>query len=164
MGIFEIALILAAFLCSLVAGFVFAFAFVVMPGIRSLDDREFIRAFQVMDRVIQNSQPGFVFVWVGSVVVLVTSAVLGFGALDGADRLLMVVAALAYLFGVQLPTFTINVPLNNTLQSLDVDAMNDAAHKAARQDFEPRWNRWNSFRTICASLASALLLVLLCRL
>jgi len=74
-----------------------------MPGIESLNDREFIRAFQVMDRVIQNNQPIFVLVWVGSVVALVTSAVLGIGQLDGAGRLLIIFAALAYLFGVQLP-------------------------------------------------------------
>ena len=59
MGIFQIALMLATLLCSLVAGFCFAWALVVMPGIRSLNDREFIRAFQVMDRVIQNYQPIF---------------------------------------------------------------------------------------------------------
>ena len=97
MEIFHIALILATFLCSLVAGFVFAFGFVVMPGIRKLNDREFIRAFQVMDRVIQNNQPVFLFVWVGSVVALVTSAVLGIGQLDGAGRLLIIFAALAVL-------------------------------------------------------------------
>ena len=61
MGIFQIALIVATLLCSLVAGFVFAFAVVVMPGIKGLPDREFIRAFQVMDGVIQNNQPMFVF-------------------------------------------------------------------------------------------------------
>lgn len=164
MGIFQIVLILAAFLCSLVAGFVFAFAFVVMPGIRSLDNREFIRAFQVMDGIIQNNQPVFVFVWVGSIVAVVASAVLGFGQLDGVGRLLIVFAALTYLFGVQLPTFTINVPLNNKLQALDVDAMVETAQEAARKDFEPRWNRWNSSRTVFASLVSALLMVLLFRL
>ncbi len=164
MGIFQIVLILAAFLCSLVAGFVFAFALVVRPGIKSLGDREFIRAFQVMDGIIQNNQPIFVLVWVGSVVALVTAAVLGFGQLDGAGRLLIIFAALAYLFGVQLSTFTINVPLNNKLQTLDVDAMNETAQEAAPQDFEPRWNRWNSSRTIFASLASALLMLLLFRL
>ena len=164
MGIFQIALFLATFLCSLVAGFLFAFALVVMPGIRSLNDREFSRAFQVMDRVIQNNQPIFMLVWVGSVVALVTSAVLGIGQLDGARRLLIIFAALAYLFGVQLPTFTINVPLNNKLQTLDVDAMNETTQKAARKDFEPRWNLWNSIRTAVASLASALLIILLFRL
>jgi uncharacterized membrane protein len=164
MGIFQIAFILATFLCSLVAGFVFAFALVVMPGIRNLNDGEFIRAFQVMDRVIQNKQPIFMLVWVGSVVALVTSAVLGIGQLDGAGRLLIIFAALAYLFGVQLPTVTINVPLNNKLQTLDVDAMNETVQKAARKDFEPRWNLWNSIRTAIASLVSALLIILLFRL
>ena len=97
-------------------------------------------------------QPIFVLVWVGSVVALVTSAVLGFGQLDGAGRLLIIFAALAYLFGVQLSTFTINVPLNNKLQTLDVDAMNETTRATARKDFEPRWSRWNSFRTVFASL------------
>ena len=160
-GIFQIALILATFLCSLVAGFLFAFAIVVMPGIRSLNDREFIRAFQVIDGVIQNNQLLFVLVWVGSVVALVTSAVFGLGQLDGAGRLLMSFAAVAYLLGVQLPTITINIPLNNKLQTLDVDHMNETTHKAARIDFEPRWNRWNSIRTPFATLASALLMILL---
>ena len=103
-------------------------------------------------------------VWVGSVVALVTSAALSIGQLDGAGRLLIIFAALAYLLGVQLPTFTINVPLNKQLQTLDVDAMNETTRKAARQDFEPRWNLWNSIRTAFASLASALLIILLFRL
>ena len=164
MGIFQTALILATFLCSLVAGFLFAFAVVAMPGIRNLNDREFIRAFQAMDRVIQDNQPLFMMVWVGSVVVLITSAVLGIGQLDGVGRLLILFAALAYFLGVQLPTITINIPLNNKLQTLDVNAMNEAAQKEAREDFEPRWNRWNSIRAALSSLASALLIILLFRL
>jgi uncharacterized membrane protein len=160
-GIFQIALILATFLCSLVAGFLFAFAIVVMPGLRSLNDREFIRSFQVMDGIIQNNQPLFVLVWVGSVVALVTSAVFGFAQLDGVRRLFIIFAVLAYILGVQLPTITINVPLNNKLQALDVDAMNETTQKTARKNFEPRWNRWNSSRTAIASLVSALLIILL---
>ena len=164
MGIFQIILILATFLCSLVAGFLFAFAVVTMPGIRILNDREFIRAFQVMDRVIQNNQPIFMLVWVGSVVALVASVVLGIGQLDGAGRLLFILAVLAYFLGVQLPTVTINIPLNNKLQTLDVDAMNETTQNAARKDFEPRWNLWNSIRAAFASLASALLIILIFRL
>ena len=164
MGIFQITLMLATFLCSLVAGFVFAFAVVVMPGIRTLNDREFIRAFQVMDRVIQNNQPIFLLVWIGSVVAVVTSAGLGLGQLDGDERLLLILASLVYLLGVQLPTFTINIPLNNRLQTLDVDAMNETDQEDTRKDFEPLWNRWNSIRTAFASLASALLIILLFRL
>ncbi len=164
MAIFQITLFLATFLCSLVAGFVLAFAIVVMPGIRSLNDREFIRAFQVIDRVIQNNQPIFMLVWVGSVVALVTSAVLGIGQLDGDGRLLIIFAALTYLLGVQLPTFTINVPLNNKIQTVEVDGLGETALRAARRDFEPRWNLWNSIRTAFASVSSALLMILLFRL
>jgi len=164
MGIFQIALILAAFLCSLVAGFLIAFAVVVMPGIRSLNDKEFIRAFQVMDRVIQNNQPSFMLLWVGSVIALITSVVFGIGQLDGVGRSLIIFAALAYIIGVQLPTFTINIPLNNKLQTLDVNAINETAQKEAREEFELRWNRWNSIRAALSSLASALLIFLLFRL
>ena len=163
-GMFQIAVILAALLCSLVAGFLFAFAVVVMPGIGSLDDRAFIRAFQVMDRVIQNNQPLFMVVWIGSVVSLIASVVLGIRHLDGVGRLLITFSALGYLFCVQLPTVTINVPLNNKLQMLDAGAMTETEQKAARQAFEPSWNRWNSFRTVFACLASALLNILVFRL
>ena len=164
MGIFQIILILATLLCSLVAGFLFAFAVIVMPGIKSLTAPEFIRAFQVMDRVIQNNQPIFIFVWVGSVVALVLSAVLGFGQLEGSGRLLLIFVALCYLLGVQLPTVAINIPLNNKLQTLDVHVMNEAAQKAERENFEQRWNQWNVIRTGFAILASALLIILLFRL
>jgi len=164
MGIFQLTLIVATFLCSLVAGFVFAFAVVVMPGIGHLGDGEFLRAFQVMDRVIQNSQPVFLLVWMGSVIALLASAALGFGQLDGTGRLLIVVAVLVYLLGVQVPTVTINVPLNNTVQTLEIAAMDETAQAAARQDFEVRWNTWNSIRTGLASLVSVLLIILLLRL
>jgi uncharacterized membrane protein len=162
--VFQTLVLLATFLCSLVAGFLFAFAAVVMPGIRSLDEGGFIRTFQVIDRVIQNSQSLFVFVWAGSVLTLIAAAALGMWALSGGDRLLIIVAALVYLLCVQLPTVTINVPLNNTLQRLDPGTMNETTRKRAREDFEPRWNRWNVFRTVCATIVTMLLLLLLLRL
>jgi len=164
MGIFQITLIVATFLCSLVAGFLFAFTVVVMPGIGNLGDGEFLRAFQVMDRVIQNNQPVFLLVWMGSVVSLLASAALGFGQLDGTGRLLIVAAVLVYLLGVQVPTVTINIPLNNTVQAVEIDAMEVTAQEAARRDFESRWNYWNSIRTVLASLVTVLLIIVLIRL
>lgn len=164
MSIFQLTLVVATLLCSLVAGLVFAFAVVVMPGIKTLGDGEFLRAFQVIDRVIQNNKPLFLLVWVGSVVALLASAALGFGQLDAVGRLLVIAAVLVYLLGVQLPTVTINVPLNNRVQTLDIDGMDEAAQQAARQDFESRWNYWNSVRTVLACLVSVLLIILLLRL
>jgi uncharacterized membrane protein len=161
MGIFETVLIVATFLCSLVAGFVFAFSVVVMPGIKNLNDGDFIRAFQVMDRVIQNNQPLFLLVWIGSTLALIVCAGLGIAELTGGQRLLLLVATFTYLFAVQLPTITINIPLNNKLQTLDVGAMNERDQQIARAEFEPRWNRWNQIRTVFASVVSALLMILL---
>jgi uncharacterized membrane protein len=54
---FQILLIVTTLLCSLVAGFLFAFATIVMPGIKQLSDRDFIRAFQVIDGMVQKNQP-----------------------------------------------------------------------------------------------------------
>lgn len=162
-SLFQIVLIVATFLCALVAGFLFAFAVVVMPGIQRLGNRDFIRAFQVIDGVIQRNQPLFLLVWVGSVVSLAIAAILGFVQLEGAARLPIVVAALAYLFGVQLPTMRINIPLNNALQTLNVESMSAAEQQAARGRFERRWNRWNAIRTVIASLVSGALMALLLR-
>ena len=163
MGLLLIALVLATFLCSLVTGFLFAFAVVVMAGIKKLNDGEFIRAFQTMDGIIQNNQPLFVVVWLGSVIALVVAAALGVGHLDATGRWILIVSTVAYLLGVQLPTFTINVPLNNRLQSLNVDTMDEAAREAAREAFEGRWNRWNVIRTVVSCLVSLLLIGLVLR-
>lgn len=164
MGLFHAALILATFFCALVAGFLFAFAVVAMPGLGRLEDREFLRAFQVMDRVIQDIHPVFMVVWVGSVVLLIAAAALGFARLDGAGLVLLLSATLVYVLGVQVPTAAVNIPLNNRLQAVDVDALGEPDRRAARAAFEPRWNRWNRVRTVFASVAAALLLFLLVRL
>jgi uncharacterized membrane protein len=155
--------LLATFSCSLVAGFLFAFAIVIMPGIKRLDAGGFIRAFQVIDRVIQNGQPLFMLMWVGSALAVIAAAGFGLWELAGADRWLLSAAALVYVLGVQVPTAAINVPLNNALKNLDLSAMSDAMQHSARNGFESRWNLWNGVRTVCASLTSLMLMLLLFR-
>jgi uncharacterized membrane protein len=164
MNSLEIAIVLSTLLCSLVAGFVFAFATIVMPGISRLNDRDFLQAFKTMDRVIQDNQPIFMLVWVGSVVSLVGSALSSLWWMDGIDRLLIILASAIYLLGVQLPTATINVPLNNRLQRLDLETLPEPELSETRKLFESRWVRWNTIRTAFATLTVALLLVLLLRL
>jgi uncharacterized membrane protein len=164
MELIQLALILSALLCSLVAGLVLTFSIVVMPGIRTLGDLDFLRSFKAMDRVIQNNQPIFMLVWVGSALVLLASTVLGIWRLEGRDRILLVVACAIYIFGVHVPTVTISIPLNNRLQSRDLDAMTQSEVLATTEMFESRWLRWNTIRTVVATLTTVLLLVLLVRL
>lgn len=161
MDYFLTAVVAATFLCALVTGLLLAFAVVVMPGLKTLDDGGFIRAFQVIDRVIQNNQPVFMLIWVGSVVLLIGAVVLGAGVVSGLERFLLFAAAALYILGVQLPTATINVPLNNRLQALTVETLNDAERQSARADFEPRWNRWNLVRTLLSCVSVVLLLILI---
>lgn len=160
----EILLVLATLLCSLVAGFLFAFAVVAMPGIGRLEDGPFLRAFQEMDGIIQRGQPLFGLVWIGSVAALLGATALGIAQLSGVDRTLLAVAASTYLLGAQLPTVMVNIPLNNEVQALVISEMHDAALLSARDRFERRWNRWNATRTVCAIVASAILLTLVQRL
>jgi len=164
MGLFEIALVVSALLCALVAGFVFAFATVVMPGVRGLNDRDFLRAFKTMDGVIQRNQWAFMLVWLGSILASLLAVLLSFRHPVGAERFLLVVAAALYLLGVQLPTATINVPLNNRLQRLDLESLSDADISVSRTRFEGRWIKWNLIRTVLAVLSSAMLIVVALRL
>lgn len=151
MALFDAVLIIATLLCGLVSGFLLAFAIVVMPGIARLDDAAFLKAFQAIDGVIQKGQPLFGLMWLGSVVAVLAAAVVGWWSLAGVDRALVIAAALVWALGVQLPTFRINIPLNNRVQRSQI----------ARAEFEPRWNRWNAIRTALAVLATVLLLLAL---
>lgn len=158
MDLFQLILLTATLLCSLVAGFLFAFAFIVMPGTGTLSDHDFLQAFKVIDRVIQNNQPVFIIVWAGSVLLMAVAGIMSFWWLEGISRYLVIGAVLVYFLGVQLPTGTVNVPLNNQLQAQELGSMSAAELQQARQDFEPRWVRWNSFRTVFSVIAVALLL------
>ena len=160
---FDTLLVVATVLCSLVAGFLFAFAAVVMPGLKRLDDAAFIRAFQLIDRVIQHNQPLFLLVWMGSLLSIVAAVMMALWQLSGVERVLLVIATLVHLLGVHVPTFRINVPLNNQLQRVDPIAVDETTRRRARADFEKRWNQWNVFRTACAMIASVVLVLLLWR-
>ena len=159
----ELLVLLAALLCGLVAGLLFAFAVVVMPGLRSLDDAGFIRGFQAIDGVIQRGQALFMLMWVGSALAALGAGAMGAWGLEGVDLMLVIAAMLAYLLGVQVPTIVVNVPLNNRLQRLDVATLEEAALRQAREAVEPSWNRWNAIRTGCATLATFLFLLVLLR-
>ena len=157
------ALMLTIMLCSLVAGLLFGFAIVVMPGIAKLNDKGFLSAFKHMDEIIQNNQPLFILVWAGSILSIIITLILGIMNLSGTQIYLLVFASILYLFGVQLPTFRFNIPLNNSLQNLDIESLEESEVTSFRVGFEIPWNRWNKIRTVNAILAASMLLLLLTR-
>ena len=163
MHVFTTLLTLSTLGCAIVTGITLVFAIVIMPGLKSLGDRGFLQAFKAIDSVIQNNQPVFMLVWLGSALALIASSVLGFWFLEGADLALLIAACALYLSGVQAATVVVNVPLNNRLQAQALDKMDDTEIAQARHAFEPRWLRWNTIRTWVGTLVTILLLVVLSR-
>ena len=159
----HIALMFSILFCSLVAGLLFGFAVVVMPGIAKLTDKEYLLAFKHMDGIIQDNQPLFILVWAGSILSVIVTLVLGVMNLNGTQIYLLSAASVLYLLGVQLPTFRFNIPLNNSLQSLDIETLRETEFTLFRSDFEAPWNRWNRFRTVNAIVAVSMFLLVLLR-
>ncbi|MGB1567603.1 MAG: DUF1772 domain-containing protein [Candidatus Poseidoniaceae archaeon] len=134
-----------------------------MPGIAKLTDKDYLLAFKHIDGIIQNNQPLFILVWAGSILSIIITLILGIMNLSGIQIYLLVFASILYLFGVQLPTFRFNIPLNNSIQHLDIESLEESEATSSRVDFEIPWNRWNKIRTVNAILAVSMLLLLLIR-
>ena len=131
-------------LCTLVTGFILTYAVVVMPGLSELDDKEFIRAFQVTDRVIQNNQPLFLLTWLGSilsVIGLILSSIISVGL---PEAWLIISVGSLYLFGVQGITISVHLPLNSRIQKMNITKMNYQTLREERLKFETKWNLFNN--------------------
>ena len=161
MDLLDISLIFSIILCSLVSGFIFTYAIVVMPGLSSLNDKEFIRAFQVTDAVIQNNQPIFMFTWIGSIVSLLITILISVVNFGLSEAWLIVIISVFYLLGVQGITIAIHIPLNNHIQKVVIEELSDEAMTEERVKFERKWNYFNNIRTSISILISLLLLILL---
>ena len=129
-----------------------------MPGLSRLNDRAFIRAFQVTDGIIQNRQMVFMLVWLGSIFLVVCTMGISFLILNGNIRWLIILAGAVYLLGVQGITIFIHLPLNNGIQSVKVDEADDDTVHQQRLIFEVKWNFFNSVRTALGLYATAMFL------
>ena len=161
MELLEISLIFSILSCMLLTGFIFTYAIVVMPGLSKLNDKEFIRAFQVTDSVIQSNQPLFLLTWIGSIVSLLSTILLSIVSVGLSESWLIVLIGAVYLLGVQGITILIHLPLNNHIQKLKPDELSDQTLSEERLQFETKWNYFNNIRTSIAFSVSLLLLIIL---
>ena len=157
----DISLIFAILFCSLVGGFIFTYSIIIMPGLSNLNNKDFLKAFQVTDAVIQNNQPLFMFTWIGSIVAILTSIVASLITVGLLESWLIILVGAAYLLGVQGITVAIHIPLNNHIQKLNIEELNDKTLAYERKNFEAKWNFFNKIRTFVAISASSLLLIVL---
>jgi uncharacterized membrane protein len=158
---FQISLLVSAFFVTVVFGFVLIFSIVIMPGISALKDIEYLHAFQVIDRVIQDNQPVFVVFWIATVPAILTSLGLGIRGCENPFQMSVLVLATLAILIAQSVTVTINIPRNNRLQALDFHNLDSFTAKGERDHFESVWRRSNTFRTWLFAFSSVVLMVLL---
>ena len=161
MDVLDISLIFSILSCSLVGGFIFTYAIVVMPGLSNLNDKDFLRAFQVTDAIIQNNQPLFMFTWIGSIVAMLTTILVSLVSVGLSETWLILLIGAAYFLGVQGITVAIHIPLNNHIHKVKIEELNDETLADERLKFETKWNFFNYIRTSIAISVSVLLLILL---
>ena len=154
MEILNISLFFSTLLCSLVTGFILTYAIVVMPGLSKLDDKEFIKAFQVTDGIIQNNQPIFILIWVGSIISVVSTIIISIFTLGLLEGWKIIFVSLVYLIGVQAITIIIHLPLNRRIQKLDINSTSSQSLNEERKNFETKWNYFNNIRTVIAVLVT----------
>jgi len=71
----------------------------------------------------------------------------------------LLAATIIYLIGTFGVTIFGNVPLNNTLDSFDLESATEEETALQRASFEGRWNNLNTFRTVSSTLALILILI-----
>ena len=146
-------LVAATVTSGLLAGLFYAYAVSVMRGLGRTADRTFVESMQQINVAILNGW--FTLGFVGAPLSTALALVLH---LDGGDRAALAWIALALALSVLTlaVTFTVNVPLNNELASVE------ASHAGvARGRFEGRWVRWNLARTISSAVAFGCLVLAL---
>ena len=157
----DISLIFSILSCSLVTGFIFTYAIVVLPGFSKLDDKEYIRAFQVTDEVIQNNQPLFMLTWIGSIISVLGAILASILSPDLGETWFIVLIGVVYLLGVQGITITIHLPMNNHIKDLNLDELDNQTLSKERLKLETKWNYFNNIRTGVGFFVSLSLLLVL---
>ncbi|MFJ9055380.1 DUF1772 domain-containing protein [Streptomyces sp. NPDC102409] len=148
------ALLASAVGAALMAGLFCAFAYAVMPGLARGEDRAFVQSMQHINRAILNGW--FLLPFLLPLPLLVLATVLAAKG-HSPGVLPWIVAALALYAAAFLVTGTQNVPLNDALDKVPLDAGADLL-RDARAAFEDRWVRWNTGRAVLhtASLGALL--------
>jgi uncharacterized membrane protein len=121
-----------------------------MPGLSKLDDKEFIKVFQVTDGIIQNNQPIFILIWVGSIMSVLITIITSILSLGILDAWIIIFVGIVYLLVVQGITISIHLPLNKSIQNIDINSSNSETLSKMRKSFETKWNYFNNVRTVVA--------------
>lgn len=146
-----IILIITATTTALIAGLFYAYTCSVNLGLGRLPDAGYIAAMQSINIAILN--PLFFFSFMGTAILLPVSTFLHYDSTISRRFLFLLTATLIYLIGGLGVTMFGNVPLNEALDTFNLQSASAEAIAAQRAKFEGRWNNLNTIRTISSTLS-----------
>jgi uncharacterized membrane protein len=144
-----ITLISAVLLTGLSAGLFYAWSVSVIPGTKRVSDMVYLETMQSINRAILN--PAFFLIFFGSLILLSVSTLQHFRS--GLTFWILLTATIIYLIGTFGVTALGNVPLNDTLDVLDLSELSTNLIAKTRRQYEAPWNRLHLIRTIFGVLS-----------
>lgn len=149
-------LLISVLLTGLSAGLFYAWQVSVIPGTKKLSDLGYLESMQSINREILN--PWFFIIFLGPILLMIISGI-GLYNMENSEALVWTIgAAITYLIGTIGVTAFGNVPLNNTLDVMELSGLSIAQLKEARLAYEIKWNQYHLIRTTFTVISFALLL------
>jgi len=152
----NIILFITILFSGMVAGLLYSYSCSVNPGLKALSSKEYLSAMQSINRAIQN--PVFFVTFMGLLILLPLCCWLAYKHQINISFPFLATATLIYFIGVIGVTAAGNIPLNNQLESFNINTASDADMLSMRTQFEIAWVRWHSIRTTASVISFAVLL------
>lgn len=157
-SLIDLAVLLCALGCGLMAGFFFAFSVCVMRALGAIQPAHSISAMQSINVAVIN--PWFLtpfFAVAALCLLLIIAALLRW---QEPGTVYVLAGGLLYVAGTFLVTMLFNVPRNNALAAVAATSPEGAEQWA---DYLIVWTRWNHVRTIAALAGAASFMIALTR-
>ena len=150
----HVVLVAALVSTALASGTFYGWQVSVIPGTRRVDDHAYVKTMQHINLRIIN--PGFLMPSLVTPVLLGAAALLAYRTGNTRRSASLAAAAVLYVVGMLGVTAGRNVPRNNSLAAVDLDAVSASELAAARLAYERPWNRWHAVRTLAGVVAFAI--------
>jgi len=141
----------------LMAGLFYNWTFNITTGLAKLDDNLYLSTMQILNKSILNT--AFFFIFLGSIFTLLLLTYLQSKIAFDNSFYFIIAAVVIYILGSIGTTFFGNIPLNNSLETLNLSQLSNEECQSFRKQFESKWNNLNLIRTISSIISLVLLLI-----
>ncbi len=143
-------------LIGLAGGFFYTWQVSVIPGTLKISDTSYLEAMKSINKEILN--PFFFVIFFGALLFVLSDA--GFHLFNSRSLATLWVSLAAILYAI---TFGItafgNVPLNNSLEALQLDELSAVELKDFRNYYEVAWNKYHVYRMWTSLMAFIFIII-----